>query len=97
MYPPGTSWYLLCPLHQDAIEKQVKRAYCYPQSMSGIYHAVSSMKFDHFSKCSGLLDLEQIKFVHLHLACAHRGSGGGQAATQGMANSMAQYYHDSAL
>ena len=21
MYPPATSWYSLCPLHQDAIEK----------------------------------------------------------------------------
>ena len=84
-----------CP--KMPLKKWVKQAYCYPQSMSGIYHAVSNMKFDHFSKCSGLLDLERTEFVHLHLACACRRSGGGQAATQGMANSMAQYYHDSAL
>ena len=31
------------------------------------------------------------------LACACHGSGGGQAVLQGMANSTAQYYHDSAL
>ena len=31
------------------------------------------------------------------LACACCGSDGGQAALQGMANSMAQYYHDSGL
>ena len=79
------------------LKKRVKRAYCYPQSVNGIYHAVSNMKFDHFSKCSGLSDLERTEFVHLRLACARRGSGGGQAATQGMANSTAQYYHDSAL
>ena len=30
------------------------------------------------------------------MACACHGSGGGQAAMQGMANSTAQYYHDSA-
>lgn len=33
---------------------RVKRAVCYPPSVSMIYHAVSNMKFDHFGACRGL-------------------------------------------
>ena len=33
---------------------RVKRAVCYPPSVSAIYHSVSNMKFDHFGSCRGL-------------------------------------------
>ncbi|KAL7567012.1 hypothetical protein ACA910_019937 [Epithemia clementina (nom. ined.)] len=86
-------------------KERVKRAFCYPQAVGGIYHAVSNMKFDHFSNCRGLSPVDRAEFERLRSDRARRGgggSGGGGALTctstpkGAVANSTAQYYHDSA-
>lgn len=83
---------------------RVKRAVCYPASVSGIYHSVSNMKFDHFSKCKALPESQRALFMQLREACQRRGKdgSGGKDPSQGfkkpgIANSTAQYYHDSAI
>ena len=76
-------------------KKRVKRAFCFPKNVSGIYHAVSNMKFDHFGKCHGLPTDERAEFSRLRESCSRRGST--STSSGGMANSTAQYYHDSSL
>jgi len=56
---------------------------------------VSNMKHDHFAKCTGLSSTSRAEFVSLRASCGRRGSSAN--ASKGMANSTAQYYHDSAL
>jgi hypothetical protein len=70
------------------MKDRVKRAVCYPPSVSGIYHSVSNMKFDHFGKCRGLPPKTREEFETLKFSCSRRG-----AATR----STAQYYCDSAV
>lgn len=77
-------------------KSRVKRSVCYPPSVSGIYHSVSNMKFDHFGSCRGLPDLARQEFSELRSSFKRRG-GSTSNGSRGMSNSTAQYYHDSAL
>lgn len=82
------------------LKDRVKRAVCYPAAVSGIYHSVSNMKFDHFDKCRGLPEHERAIFATLRSSCGRHGprSGAGKGTNKvANANSTAQYYHDSAL
>lgn len=75
---------------------RVKRAVCYPPSVSAIYHSVSNMKFDHFGSCRGLPEDAREEFSALRSSFNRRG-GSTSNGSRGMSNSTAQYYHDSAL
>lgn len=86
---------------------RVKRSICYPPNVSGIYHAVSNMKFDHFASCKGLDAETRAEFQTLRATCGRKGggraaksstgSGRTSAAARGTtSSSTAQYYHDSA-
>ncbi|KAI2507496.1 hypothetical protein MHU86_6988 [Fragilaria crotonensis] len=75
---------------------RVKRAVCYPPSVSAIYHSVSNMKFDHFGSCRGLPEEARLEFSGLRASFNRRG-GSTSNGSRGMSNSTAQYYHDSAL
>lgn len=79
-----------------ALKDRVKRAICYPPSVSGIYHSVSNMKFDHFAACRGLSPDHRAEFAALRANCNRRGGSTSNGA-RGMSNSTAQYYHDSAI
>lgn len=81
------------------IKDRIKRAICYPPSVSGIYHSVSNMKFDHFGNCRGLPSESRAEFASLKASCNRRsGNGASRGAPRcNMSNSTAQYYHDSAL
>lgn len=85
---------------------RVKRSVCYPASVGGIYHSVSNMKFDHFTKCKGLSEKDRHEFSTLRAACLRRGKDGkvptdpvdlSISKKPGIANSTAQFYHDSAI
>lgn len=76
---------------------RVKRAICYPPSVSGIYHAVSNMKFDHFASCRGLPSPARQEFRALKEACCRKGSGGNSAGSKGNTSSTKKYYEDSAI
>ena len=110
-------------------KQRVKRALCYPQSVGGIYHAVSNMKFDHFGICPGLSLHDKLEFQRLRQAAGRSSRTGSASSTASgsltdpskstpsmtkgsgsslpslglgkwkgmMANSTAQYYHDSAV
>jgi hypothetical protein len=55
------------------------------------------MKFDHFALCKGLPAEERETFVHLRANGSRKISNKDTpAANRGLANSTAQYYHDSA-
>lgn len=77
------------------IKDRVKRAVCYPAAISGIYHAVSNMKFDHFNKCRALPANERDIFVSLRSSCGRHGPRNSGSSCS--SNSTAQYYHDSAI
>jgi hypothetical protein len=77
------------------IKDRVKRAVCYPAAISGIYHAVSNMKFDHFNKCRALPAKERDIFVSLRSSCGRHGPR--NSGSNFSSNSTAQYYHDSAI
>ena len=73
--------------------KRVKRAVCYPSSLGRVYHSVSDMKFDHFSKCRELpADLRAV-FETLKT----EGRKSNEKKNKSAFSSTAQYYHDSAL
>jgi hypothetical protein len=79
---------------------RVKRSICYPASVSGIYHSVSNMKFDHFGKCKGLPEQERERFNALREASAQQGRRSaitGAPKKGPTSSSTAQYYLDSAL
>jgi hypothetical protein len=79
-------------------KQRVKRAVCYPPSVSGIYHCVSNMKFDHFDRCTGLDTKSRAEFHALRAATGSRNSGSGsKQSSKSVSNSTAQYYHDSAI
>jgi hypothetical protein len=89
---------------KQPMKDRVKRAVCYPATISGIYHAVSNMKFDHFHKCRALPQNERDIFLSLRTTCGRHGpristsnNNGADKATVSNSNSTAQYYHDSAL
>jgi hypothetical protein len=77
-------------------KERVKRAICYPPSVSGIYHSVSNMKFDHFGLCQGLPPKPREEFASLKTSCSRRGTAGNNSS-RSSASSTAQYYHDSAV
>jgi hypothetical protein len=77
------------------IKDRVKRAVCYPAAISGIYHAVSNMKFDHFNKCRALPAHEREIFASLRSSCGRHGPR--NSSSKCVSNSTAQYYHDSAI
>ena len=74
---------------------RVKRAMCYPPSVSGIYHSISNMKFDHFGACRGLTPAKRQEFASLKSECYSKGSKLGRPHAQG--SSTARYYTESAL
>ena len=76
-------------------KNRVKRAVCYPPSISGIYHSVSNMKFDHFVNCKGLSPEARLEFASLRNSSNRRNSPGGNG-NHGVTSSTAQYYEDSA-
>jgi hypothetical protein len=81
------------------LKDRVKRAVCYPPTLSAIYHSVSNMKFDHFSNCKGLPPAEQVRFAVLRTSCRRRGIVGareGKTRDVSYSNSTAQYYCDTA-
>ena len=67
--------------------QRIKRAVCYPPAVSGIYHAVSNMKLDHFAICPGLPTNARVEFEQLRVDYHRKASS----------NATAQYYHDAAL
>jgi hypothetical protein len=71
---------------------RVKRAVCYPPSISGIYHSVSNMKFDHFKQCPCLPMADRIEFESLLDAARSKACAG-----KGSSNSTAKYYKTAAL
>eukprot|EP00934_Nitzschia_sp_Nitz4_P007483 Nitzschia sp. Nitz4//scaffold43_size134323//49665//51521//NITZ4_003296-RA/size134323-processed-gene-0.44-mRNA-1//-1//CDS//3329551939//7473//frame0 len=75
---------------------RVKRAVCYPPSVSGIYHSVSNMKFDHFGICKGLPPQAREEFSALKDSCSRRGSSGNNGSRGGSSSSTSKYYQDSA-
>ena len=81
-------------------KSRVKRSYCYPPTVGGIYHAVSNMKFDHFGICRGLPQEARQEFTKLRSACTRRGKDSTapkKTAKKGMtSSSTAQYYYDTA-
>jgi hypothetical protein len=74
---------------------RVKRSVCYPANVSGIYHSVSNMKFDHFAKCRGLPEPERVEFARLRESCGRHGPR--STGDSGKGNSTSQFYHDSAV
>lgn len=76
--------------------ERVKRAVCYPRSVSRIYHSVSDMKFDHFSHCSALSPELRAKFQSLKEECKRRGGADRKDGSNAPVSSTAQYYHDAA-
>ena len=75
-------------------QQRVKRAACYPPRVDGIYHAISNMKFDHFTKCQGLPDNVRNEFQSLQEALCRKGSGGNSG---GATSSTKKYYRASAV
>jgi hypothetical protein len=77
------------------MKDRVKRAVCYPPSVSGIYHSVSNMKFDHFGNCKGLSPEARLEFASLKNSSNRRNSPSGNGS-RGVVSSTAQYYEESA-
>lgn len=83
-------------------KERVKRAICYPPTVSQIYHAISNMKHDHFAQCKGLPAAAKEEFSELKASSLRRGTSSAGKNSSGessprVSNSTAQYYHDSAL
>jgi hypothetical protein len=68
---------------------RVKRAVCYPPTVSGIYHCVSNMKFDHFEGCRGFPEESKKQLLELKATCNRK--RGSQTA-----NCTAKYYFNAA-
>lgn len=69
-------------------KNRVKRAICYPPTISNLYHAVSNMKFDHFGACKGLSAQDRQEFCNMKNMSKRK--------SKGNASSTAKYYEDSA-
>jgi hypothetical protein len=78
-------------------KNRIKRAVCYPPSISGIYHCISNMKFDHFGSCMNLPEQLRVEFSDLRYNYNRRNSSVTNNGPQTMSCSTAQYYHDSAI
>eukprot|EP00977_Amphora_coffeiformis_P012444 scaffold3077_cov162-Amphora_coffeaeformis.AAC.3 len=85
------------------IKDRVKRSSCYPPSIGGLYHAISNMKCDHFALCKGLPPADREEFLSLRVQTSRKTPKHAKpkhakpAADRSIANSTAQYYHDSAM
>ena len=75
-------------------KERVKRAVCYPPSLSGVYHSVSNMKYDHFENCRGLPPQVRAEFTSLRSSAGRKSVPG--VSQRGSANSTAHYYYESA-
>jgi len=84
-----------------SLKDRVKRAVCYPPTVSGIYHCVSNMKFDHFGACRGMPPKAKEEFLALKKSCTRRSgnNSGGSGSSYGGAGSIftAHYYQTSAV
>ena len=69
-------------------KNRVKRAICYPPTISNLYHAVSNMKFDHFGACKGLSAQDRQEFCNIKNMSKRKSNGN--------VSSTAKYYEDSA-
>ena len=72
------------------LEMRVKRAICYPPTISNLYHAVSNMKFDHFGACKGLSPVARQQFSDLKAVSNRKGNWTSTSCT-------ARYYQQSAM
>lgn len=70
-------------------KERVKRAVCYPPTVSGVYHSVSNMKFDHFEGCRGFPEDLKKQLLELKSLCNRK--RGAQNA-----NCTAKYYSNAA-
>jgi len=79
-------------------KERVKRAICYPPSITSIYHSVSNMKFDHFGACRGLPPSARQEFAALRTSTGKRGAKRTGCNRNGSTtNSTSQYYRQSAI
>jgi hypothetical protein len=72
-------------------KKRVKRAVCYPSRLDRIYHSVSDMKGDHFSKCP-YVPASIKETMQVLMKQQQQDKGSGTATTKLKSSSMAQYY-----
>lgn len=87
-------------IHCRSLPHRAKRAVCYPTSVARVYHAVSDMKFDHFSRCAGLPESVRAKLNELRedQKSPKEPSKKKKKSFQKAAFiSTAQYYHDAAV
>jgi len=73
-------------------QDRVKRAVCYPSSVSRIYHSISDMKFDHFAQCTGMSYELKDEFNSLKQKCCKRKLNSETSSSR----STARYYFESA-
>lgn len=81
------------------LRRRAKRAVCYPSTISGIFHSVSNMKFDHFKSCPGMNEGLKEEFRRLRANCARknpRGSGFSSTANYYMQSAKSQGLSDHA-
>eukprot|EP00814_Leptocylindrus_danicus_P007578 CAMPEP_0116018168 /NCGR_PEP_ID=MMETSP0321-20121206/8483_1 /TAXON_ID=163516 /ORGANISM="Leptocylindrus danicus var. danicus, Strain B650" /LENGTH=463 /DNA_ID=CAMNT_0003488501 /DNA_START=1007 /DNA_END=2398 /DNA_ORIENTATION=+ len=81
------------------LRRRAKRAVCYPSTISGIFHSVSNMKFDHFKSCPGMDEGLKEEFRRLRSNCARknpRGSGFSSTANYYMQSAKSQGLSDHA-
>ncbi|GAX18622.1 hypothetical protein FisN_10Hh170 [Fistulifera solaris] len=87
-------------IHCRHLPQRAKRAVCFPTSVARVYHAVSDMKFDHFSRCAGLPESVRAKLHQLREGQkSYKKHEKKKKKTAGKSSftSTAQYYHDAAL
>ncbi|GAX17307.1 hypothetical protein FisN_10Lh170 [Fistulifera solaris] len=87
-------------IHCRHLPQRAKRAVCFPTSVARVYHAVSDMKFDHFSRCAGLPESVRAKLRELREGQkSHKEHDKKKKKTAGKSSftSTAQYYHDAAV
>jgi len=83
----------------STLKKRVKRAVCYPPTVSGIYHCVSNMKFDHFGACRCMPPKLKEKFLALKKECTRKSFNGSSVSANSGGGSIftAHYYQTSAV
>jgi hypothetical protein len=87
-------------IHCRYLPQRAKRAVCFPTSVARVYHAVSDMKFDHFSRCAGLPESVRTKLHELREGQkSHKEHDKKKRKSAGKSSftSTAQYYHDAAV
>lgn len=87
-------------IHCRHFPNKAKRAVCYPTSVGRVYHAVSDMKFDHFSRCTALPENVRTKLKLLRddqKTQKERRKNKKKSSEKPSFTSTAQYYYDSAI